>query len=52
MLLTYKNVSTDHLFRSLELQNHLLIIVYMSLVESLRLLQKDPPKLEKACADL
>jgi hypothetical protein len=45
-------VSTDHHSGSLELQNRLLIAVCMSLVESLRLFQKDPPRLEKVCASI
>jgi hypothetical protein len=37
---------------NLEPRIHLLAVAYMSWVESLRLLQKDPPKLEKACVSL
>jgi hypothetical protein len=47
---TYKKVSTDHRSKNLELQSHLVVAVFMSLVESLQLFQKDPPRLEKACA--
>jgi hypothetical protein len=35
-----------------EPRSHLLAAAYMSQVESLRLLQKDPPKLGKACVGL
>jgi hypothetical protein len=49
---TYKKVLTDHCSRSLELQSHILIAVCMSLVESLRVFQKNPPRLGKACAGL
>jgi hypothetical protein len=49
---TYKKVSTDHHSRNLELWNHLLVAICMGLVKSLRLFQKDPPRLEKACVGL
>jgi hypothetical protein len=42
---TYKNVLADHHSMSLELQSRLLITVCMSQAESLRLLQKAPPRL-------
>jgi hypothetical protein len=35
-----------------EPQSHLLAAAYMSWVESLRLLHKDPPKLGRACVGL
>jgi hypothetical protein len=49
---THKKVLADHHFKNLELQSHLLIVVYMNLAESLRLLHKDPPRLGIACASL
>jgi hypothetical protein len=49
---TYKNVLADRHSKSLELQSHLLVVACMNLVESARLLHKDPPRLVKACAGL
>jgi hypothetical protein len=51
-LTTYRKVLIDHRSMNLEPRIHLLAVAYMSWVESLRLLQKDPPKLEKACVSL
>jgi hypothetical protein len=51
-LATYKNVVVDQCSRNLELQSHLPAVVYMSQTESLRLLQKVPPKLGKAYASV
>jgi hypothetical protein len=48
----YKKVIVDHRSKSLELLSRLPIAVYMSQTESLRLLQKAPPKLSKAYVGL
>jgi hypothetical protein len=49
---TYRKVFTDHRSMNSEPQIHLLAAAYMSQVESLRLLQKDPPRAGKACVGL
>jgi hypothetical protein len=49
---TYKIVVVDRCSRNLELLCRLSVAVYMSPDESLRLLQKAPPKLGKDCAGL
>jgi hypothetical protein len=49
---TYKKVLTNRDYKSLEHRSHLLIATFMSRVKSTRLLHKDPPRLEKACAGL
>jgi hypothetical protein len=51
-LTTYRKVITDHHSTNLEPRRHLLVAAYMSRVESIRLPQKDPPRLGKACVDL
>jgi hypothetical protein len=45
---TYKKVLVDHHSMNLKLQNRLLVAFCMSQVESLRLLRRAPPILEKA----
>jgi hypothetical protein len=49
---TYRKVLTDHHSMNSEPQSHLLATAYMSQVESLRLHQKDSPRLRKACVSL
>jgi hypothetical protein len=51
-LTTYRKVLTDHRSMNSEPQSHLLIVAYMSRVESLQLLQKDPPRFQKPCVSL
>jgi hypothetical protein len=51
-LTTYRKVLSDDRSMNSEPQSHLLAAAYMSRVESLRLVQKDPPRLEKACIGL
>jgi hypothetical protein len=49
---TYKIVVASQCFRNSEPLSHLPIAVYMSQAKSLRLHQKDLPKLGKDCAGL
>jgi hypothetical protein len=49
---TYRKVLTDRRSMNLKPRSHLLTAPYLSQVESLRLLQKDPPRLGKACVRL
>jgi hypothetical protein len=49
---TYKKVLTDQRSTNLEPQSHLLVVAYMSRVESLQLLHRDPHRLGKACVGL
>jgi hypothetical protein len=49
---TYKMVVVDQCSRNLELLSYLPIAVYMSQAERLQLLQKAPPKVEKAYVGL
>jgi hypothetical protein len=51
-LTTYRKVLTDHRSMNSEHRSHLLTVAYMSRVESLQLIQKDPPRLGKACVGL
>jgi hypothetical protein len=44
---TYKKVLTDQRSTNLEPQSHLLVVAYMSRVESLQLLHRDPHRLGK-----
>jgi hypothetical protein len=49
---TYRKVLTGHRSMNSEPRSHLLAAPYMSRVESLQLLQKNPPMLGKACVSL